>query len=56
MSEATVLENELREANFLDSLIHLLQGNLEKVRNKSLPFQIFQTRVDNKESEKNLVL
>ncbi|KAH1014043.1 hypothetical protein HUJ04_002943 [Dendroctonus ponderosae] len=56
MVAATSLEYELRETNFLDNLIHLLQGNLEKVRSKILPFQLFEKLVGNDDIEKNLIL
>ncbi|XP_023028923.2 uncharacterized protein [Leptinotarsa decemlineata] len=44
LKETNALRNDLRETQYLDDLINLLEGNLEKVASKKLPFRIFQQK------------
>ncbi|KAF7273097.1 hypothetical protein GWI33_014160 [Rhynchophorus ferrugineus] len=41
LQETGDLTNDLRETIFLDNLIHLLNGDLENVKLRSLPFKVF---------------
>lgn len=51
----TALKEEVREALYLDDILHLLQGDLEKVKLKKLPFKIFY-KERNGDPEMNLII
>lgn len=41
IEKAEKLEKDLIQTNYLDDLIHLLNGNVEKVKTIKLPFKAF---------------
>ncbi|KAG5889776.1 hypothetical protein JTB14_036392 [Gonioctena quinquepunctata] len=57
IKQATALKNDLRETIFLNDLLHLLKGDLEKVKSKKLPFRIFHNQKSDVENlELNLII
>ncbi|CAG9862738.1 unnamed protein product [Phyllotreta striolata] len=55
LKQACALKNDLRETLYLNDIINLLEGHVEKVKLKKLPFRIFNERmVEN--SELNLII
>ncbi|CAH1130337.1 unnamed protein product [Ceutorhynchus assimilis] len=59
MSAACALESDLRQTTYLINLLHLLNSNPEKVKNKKFPFRIFQhsgSSSEHNEGNMNLII
>ncbi|XP_056646633.1 uncharacterized protein LOC130451560 [Diorhabda sublineata] len=56
LKQASALKNDLRETLYLNDIINLLKGDIEKVKLKKLPFRIFYARIEEGEPEINLII
>ncbi|KAJ8961258.1 hypothetical protein NQ318_008942 [Aromia moschata] len=55
LKSAVALRKELRETLYLDDILHLLKGDIEKVKYKKLPFRVFH-KEKGEDCELNLII
>ncbi|XP_072389668.1 uncharacterized protein [Diabrotica undecimpunctata] len=56
LKQACVLKNDLRETLYLNDIINLLEGDIEKVKLKKLPFRIFYRSIKAGDRDINLII
>uniref|UniRef100_A0A6P7FZR6 Uncharacterized protein LOC114335950 n=1 Tax=Diabrotica virgifera virgifera TaxID=50390 RepID=A0A6P7FZR6_DIAVI len=56
LKQVSVLKNDLRETLYLNDIINLLEGDIEKVKLKKLPFRIFYQRIEVGDRDINLII